>query len=519
MSVDPEIPAPAWVKGKKIIPCDHCISVLRKKLFKLKTDNGMIAYRDVVELAKWYLHDMYSGSKPEIIWKNRDQYNIEHVVIAKIVGPRPTDESFPFINKEPYHDCHLLFPTKEIINTLRANFVYGKVADTREDAIKKSMADVINVDEIALYDLQPDNKIPASQLRQTATISLDKSRNDDIFVTNKNSVIIEGDKEDYIFCDIGKCLFQPSKNFSGDLARVVFYFLLMYAYDVTERPYTGETPWIGNVSREKKCQGFDFNAWKAFFHDHIDDFYDWAKTDPVNDIETRRNKEIIGFTSVPNIFVGYTTKDGTYHTSTMDVIDELFFGKPHDHEKYTGIEFDAGKKYMHWKTREPIAYDYIRHMKEEGKLYEKSMMENDCMDIIRNINLRVMKEQRVLYGNPNIQQPLIQQPANKPLIQQPANKPLIQQPQAVQQANKSPIQKPIQKPIQPPVKPQAMKQAIADQPPVNPRAIADQPPVNQQAMKQSKAMRRRNRERQQTAGSLDMNLYLENKTAYRQLCL
>ena len=61
-------------------------------------------------------------------------------------------------------------------------------------------------------------------------------------------------------CLLGQCIFHPNKRFSGDIARIVFYYFLMYAYDFTKRPSTNEIPWYANVDPKNKnqCQGFNF---------------------------------------------------------------------------------------------------------------------------------------------------------------------------------------------------------------------------------------------------------------------
>ena len=42
-----------------------------------------------------------------------------------------------------------------------------------------------------------------------------------------------------------------------------------------------------------------------FFFDHLREYYNWAKIDKVSEEESKRNKQILGLTQVPNIFVGH----------------------------------------------------------------------------------------------------------------------------------------------------------------------------------------------------------------------
>ncbi|VBB18953.1 hypothetical protein YASMINEVIRUS_1485 [Yasminevirus sp. GU-2018] len=398
---------PIQTKGKKIIPCVRCINSLRTKLFKLKTHNGMIAYRDVVSLAKSYMYDMYTGATSDTVKSHGSAYNIEHAVIAKIVGPRPTDETFPFINKESYHDPHILFPTSKDVNTLRGNYVYGHVADSREKAIKLSVETGANISIVNKQDVLLNTKNTNPELGKLTTLTA-RSRidpkvpeEDDIYIDDTRARMIRGDRNDFAFCNIGECIFQPSKKFSGDISRTVFYYFLMYAFDTTKRPYTGEQPWIGNVETHRiiNCQGFNFDAWRKFFFDHVDDYYNWAKNDPITAIETERNKYIIKTTSVPNIFVGFKTGDGRYQSSTFDVVEDLLFGREHNHKQYEDLVFHQG-------TKHPYSIDYFQ-TRRDGYLYEDPMynhlyrqVSRDmlCGDVINEENRLAHTNQQRLYG-------------------------------------------------------------------------------------------------------------------------
>ena len=120
---------------------------------------------------------------------------------------------------------------------------------------------------------------------------------------------------------------------TGEISRIVFYFYLMYAYDPYKRPYTNNEPWL----YDDNCNFFDMKSWHIFFNNHLNEYYNWSKT-PISDYERNKNIKIMDEYSLPNIFIGYYNKEGKY-TIIADIIDELFFGKPHNHDKYTNISF------------------------------------------------------------------------------------------------------------------------------------------------------------------------------------
>jgi endonuclease I len=355
----------------KLIPCKICIESLRNKLFILKSECGMIPYSISSKLAKKWFYDLYTGMNLHQIDPNK--INIEHSVLSTIMAPRPVDNNIIYINKEPFHDLHLLFPTVAEINSLRGNYIYGLVANNREAALKSQ-----NVTKI-INERQYFNK------------GLDKQSYQFLQKVNNPSQI-EGPKEDDIYindkyqqCPIGKCFFQPPKRYSGDLARIVFYFYLMYAYDFTVRPNTdGKIKlWFSHVSKKgdiskRVCYGFDFDDWKSFFYDHLHEYYLWAKEDPIDEKEKNKNIKIIELTNVPNIFVGYLNEKDKYIASDFDTIEELLFGKTHDHSKYTNIHFKKEKTCI--KFTPGYEFELQQIIKQEGTTgpcQEKIIKENE----------------------------------------------------------------------------------------------------------------------------------------------
>jgi endonuclease I len=320
---------------------------LRNKLFELKTKCGMIAYDNIIDFVKNNLYDMYSGASSEYIKRSREnwrKFNIEHVITASIIAPRPTVSTNPYINKEPYHDMHIVFPTLRDINDIRSNYIYKQIEKNRADAKKDTSVDFI-INGNTIFDRSKKHR-RHDYPNLEYTISSDKlsanEKYNNYVMTNKN---VPG--FDPKLCRLGDCVFQPSKEFSGDIARIVFYYYLMYAYDFTTRPFTGEV-WFASDTNNN-CGGFDMNEWTEFFYNNLDSYYHWAKEDEISKMERNRNKIITQKTNTPNIFVGFYYRDGNgslgYGNSDFKFIDDLLFGREHDHKRYTNINFyDFSKK-------------------------------------------------------------------------------------------------------------------------------------------------------------------------------
>jgi endonuclease I len=314
-------------------PCKICIDNLREKLFKIKTTCNLIPYNRVKEFIQKKLVDLYTG--PNKI--QNITYNIEHVIPANIIAPRPTRDDIFFINKEPYHDVHLLFPTVSGVNSLRENLPYGIISNNREniEQMNKSIGSKpIIINGIHLYSsdkqLAKQNKLDPIELKDL----VDLKPNLDIYIHNN--------------------VFQPPAEYVGCIARIVFYFYLMYAYDFSVRPYKNIIPWFAHVKDNRNCKGFDKEKWDKFFLEHLSDYYNWAKNNNISDMETDRNKKIIQKFKVPNIFMGYYQvisndsgeKKSQYVISDFDMILDLLFGKEHLHDKYTNIIFSCDSEHI-----------------------------------------------------------------------------------------------------------------------------------------------------------------------------
>lgn len=321
----------------KFNPCMVCIESLREKLFKMKTRFGMIPFNKSKPLIKRFFYDIYTGYDPtKIADLGTDKFNIEHVVPASIIAPDVQSTSEIFIDTEPYHDLNILFPTLTDINTLRANYVYGNISRNRRELSLISDIDakfgIINKNNF-YGNYTPPN---TSSLIKTSNISRLPKNYDNYILSYPGP------------CPIGQCIFQPAKIFSGDIARIVFYTYLMYGINPTKRPFTNKQPWLG-IADKGTCSGFPFDKFEKFFFEHLKEYYFWAKEDPISLTETNKNKKIIELSQVPNIFVGYLDAakcqksecnlDDYYTISSFMMIEDLFFGKLHDHKIYTDLEF------------------------------------------------------------------------------------------------------------------------------------------------------------------------------------
>lgn len=285
-----------------------------------------------------YKYDIYTGNHVrDEAMQLRESINYEHVIPAFIMAKRvegSADTEF-YLNKEPYHDPHLVFPTIKKINDARENFAYGQFVDSRQQAID-NQHEIVNeevatnvYDPLILYKLY--NKRPEK----------------DIYINRKAQVQIS-DKRRH--CDFGRCVFQPPLTTRGAIARAIFYYYLMYGYEPSTRPYTFESPWLFHgknyvnfKSRHNQQvvtrQTVNDDKWNIFFHDNKFLFRHWAQ-DHITRQEINSNLDIIKLTTVPNIFVSHLDNNGNMQLQgNSQIIDELFFGLPHDHNKYKFMSF------------------------------------------------------------------------------------------------------------------------------------------------------------------------------------
>lgn len=86
------------------------------------------------------------------------------------------------------------------------------------------------------------------------------------------------ERKKYKKCNIGECMFEPKKETSGTIARIIFYYFLMYMYNPMSRPHTEENPWLIYDKKYGKCFPTNFEKWKVFFFNNFYYFYFSAKT-------------------------------------------------------------------------------------------------------------------------------------------------------------------------------------------------------------------------------------------------
>lgn len=336
-------------------PCYECLNALRKKLFSLKSEYNMLSYNQTNKFIKTNSEchcRLYSDTHVD-----EKFINLEHVVPVNIlsVNKRP-DRNIININYEPVSDIHLILRCTTDINYLRGNKCYGIIFENRSEAIEKC-AIIINNN----YIYNP----PASMKNKFR--HLEEIDGDYLSLLNEVDDI-------YIYENI----FQPKKKDYGVIARTIFYYFLMYGVDFSRRPVSNcknlksyEDPWFAGY-HNNSIYCYNFKDWSDFFFDHIHDFKKWS-CEPIQEEEHHRNIHIIKNLGVPNIFVGYVDQNGSYVVSNSDMVEELFFGKYHSHEKYTCIEFDkptvksAYRKNRISKNR--IDSKNIEHIFAQTKIY------------------------------------------------------------------------------------------------------------------------------------------------------
>ena len=360
------------VKNLVLNPCNECIESLRYKLFKIKSEYGMIPYNEIVQFAKTKLSDLYTGIDSDVILQHIHDFNIEHAIPVHIMAPRnnkklqknkksqiiikPRDTGI-YINNESLSDPHLLFPTIKRINDLRSNHDYGVLASSRDEAMQKGLTLLNRSHEYLNYNKENSNFIKLDEKFDIYIDDPKKCTGDNcIFQPNKEfsgtiaKIVPNKEFSETIAknvpkkCTSNNCIFQPNKQFSGTIARIVFYYFIMYAYDFTKRPgCNDDSPWYTNIDddskKDIKCNGFDIEKWKKFFFNHLSEYYKWATENTISEIEHKRNKTIINLTQIPNIFAGYIDINGVYQKSTNDVINHLLFGHKHNHDIYKNMTF------------------------------------------------------------------------------------------------------------------------------------------------------------------------------------
>ncbi|ARF08018.1 hypothetical protein Catovirus_1_68 [Catovirus CTV1] len=339
----------------KFMPCDICINNLRRKLFMLKNDFNMLSYNQVIKYIKKNIIDHYAIYSDNV--SDSSLYNLEHIVPVNVLceGKRP-DRNKININFEAVSDSHLIIPCGSDINYLRSNKAYGIFIKNRSEALEKNII-IINDNKIYNYP-----KIISDKFRHLKKMSIEELNNLD-------------DKNDMY---LSENMVQPPQKYYGDIARIVFYFYLMYGHNFMERPISkckkvellpGE-PWFMSSEKEK-LKVFNYENWSNFFFNHLNDYRKWAKNN-ISDREHKRNKNMIEHLGVANIFIGYKNNKNEYIPSNSNIVEELFFGKSHDHNKYLEIEFLTldKKKSLYYKnrvTKNKILSTYTKQAYEMNK--------------------------------------------------------------------------------------------------------------------------------------------------------
>ena len=405
-------------------PCYECIYSLRNALFEIKTKYCMDPYSIVSKFIKDSVPDLYTDST-NTERKDNPAFNIEHTVpLTKILHRRDLIKATELaVNDEPYHDPHLLFPTEMSVNTVRYD---------------KSFAD-LHIDR-SNFDTKYRDHLVLNKNKYYGNDSGILSRN--ISRVKKLTQLGNIDNDIYT-CTDASCLFQPPRVYSGDIARIVFYVYLMYGIDPSVRPYTEHNPWLHQASTELKfCRGFAFDKFKEFFFDHIDDYYNWAKNDPIDLLSTdglkeiQRNKTIMDKYCLPNIFVGYSDKrkctaecygesitdDKFYVNSSFVMIEDLFFGKEHDHDKYKNIEFvvkePPSKKYR-------LIYSDTYGLIGDCKKTITDQNRSKLLDVVKKFKKPIVKTPNKLFVLPKLptvetKEPVLQADSRTPLAEIPS---------------------------------------------------------------------------------------------------
>ena len=310
--------------------CDNCIKYLRELMFKNKISVPYNKIKQMLEketitsiknekINKIYMSNIYTKCS---VTKN---YNIEHIVPASAMykrsGERTNFENSVYYNNEQYSDINNLFIIPDDLNTYRGNIPFGEVLNNAETKMS--------------YDPKCGE--------ETGTVMFEKKPNkDEIIISDPE----DKKKKPTTVCkqNAEKCTFKPYDFTKKYIAKVLFYFHLMYGYDPNSRPGSTKDDlqhyvWLGKVSDDGKAfNAFNSdNGWTEFFFNNIKLFKEWnsMRNDPRNFIYITKmneyNKQNAIKFGIPNIFIGYYENDNKYVFTDDKLVDELFF-KPDDHD-------------------------------------------------------------------------------------------------------------------------------------------------------------------------------------------
>ena len=198
---------------------NEIITKIRNILFEIKTKHGMIPYSSLREflLNNTNIYDIYANEAKDLT--KIYLYNIEHVVLASIISRRPGKEKEDkiYINNEPYHDPHILFPTLKAINSLRSNYIFG---DIEEKGFKiEKIIDKVTIETIKKNNYKEKDNLHIEPLPVPADFQI----NDSIIIDDKcNKEINESSGKKYYKCELGECIFEPKMTQPGQLQELFF---------------------------------------------------------------------------------------------------------------------------------------------------------------------------------------------------------------------------------------------------------------------------------------------------------
>lgn len=305
-------------------PCRKCIIALRNKL---NSCYGNITYHDIQINAKnnvLYAIDPYTGLTYKNPGKNNPNTNLEHIMPSQMacgVDDRDNSDRCP-----GRHDGQNIFRTNIFVNSLRKNSVFGTI----EERIKNN-GECIIINGKNIYiplsslcerdsDVDSSQKIDEfdntiySDIEKFNILKKDTSLNTYITTTyNENNL--------KLCCSIeantsmnGQCVIEPSDMYKGFFARIIFYYYLMYAFGWNDKRIDTNQD-MSNMSE-----------WE-FYERNMSLYYDWATNPKYNTMmkhEHTRNKKLIKFGGVPNIFVGYISNSThKYVKQTPEKLKEL----------------------------------------------------------------------------------------------------------------------------------------------------------------------------------------------------
>jgi len=375
--------------------CDVCIQKYRKIMFKNKTTSkGMRSYNevknDILKTGCSSFFDLYSVNNT----CRNDLNDIAHVIPVSIFAPSNNlpnnylDNNF-FINYEPYSDPHIMFITDINVSILRSNYNFGNISD-KEDYIIAYNDENTNSVIVCIDYAEDDVKYYGKMIDNNNNVCVMSDLNYGTDVSQMLKIMTY--KRQGLTCQ--QCIVEPPKQYRGVIARMIFYYDFMYAYNSKERPifnnnmidvkfgkkYNIENRWLkqsryiqnepyGDKGYESTKNEYNHDEkYKESIGSKLGIYMKWHLDNEVSVDEHGKNNYIYNIFGTTNIFVGYYDKTGKYIRSEK-ILEHFYRKNANDHINITIIDENQYVVDYKYDVFNQLYFTYI-------KIYDRIMVDN-----------------------------------------------------------------------------------------------------------------------------------------------